>query len=224
MPYPLREVQVVGTVVSASVWWGGCPAADGPVKLGHSASWDHGRECDHNHLYDHAGSRECHGGLASVVIPEDAACSRCGEPFDFTIPEERRWKSMSSDPRYNTEDGKMHPGDMYYSTGDTAGWEFPACLETSEPEQGKRGAYLMSSEWYDRARALGGPFPMPYIMLPGNVLFCPYWAANNGAVRGDGTASGWTLSGEGTDLTCSPSIWVGSYHGWLQNGVLSDPV
>jgi len=36
---------------------------------------------------------------------------------------------------------------------------------------------------------------------------------------------GWTITGEVPNLTASPSInAVGSYHGWLQNGVLTDDI
>jgi len=38
-------------------------------------------------------------------------------------------------------------------------------------------------------------------------------------------AGGWTVTGEAPNITVNPSInIVGFYHGWLQNGVLSDDV
>ena len=41
----------------------------------------------------------------------------------------------------------------------------------------------------------------------------------------DGQGDGWTVTGEAPNITASPSInAVGRYHGWLQNGVLSDDV
>lgn len=43
--------------------------------------------------------------------------------------------------------------------------------------------------------------------------------------RIDGNESGWTITGEAPNLTAHPSInHVGLYHGWLQNGVLTDDV
>ncbi|MCL5265184.1 MAG: hypothetical protein M1343_08345 [Chloroflexi bacterium] len=40
-----------------------------------------------------------------------------------------------------------------------------------------------------------------------------------------GETHGWTVTGEAPNITCSPSInAVGAYHGFLQNGVLSDDV
>jgi hypothetical protein len=44
-------------------------------------------------------------------------------------------------------------------------------------------------------------------------------------MRGQPGASGWTVTGEAPSITVMPSInFFGSYHGWLQNGVLSDDV
>jgi hypothetical protein len=38
-----------------------------------------------------------------------------------------------------------------------------------------------------------------------------------------GKSSGWAVTGEPPNITMSPSInLVGRYHGWLQNGVISD--
>jgi hypothetical protein len=40
-----------------------------------------------------------------------------------------------------------------------------------------------------------------------------------------GDGPGWTRTGTPPNVTASPSInYVGEYHGWLQNGVLSDDV
>lgn len=37
------------------------------------------------------------------------------------------------------------------------------------------------------------------------------------------TGSGWTVTGEPPNVTLSPSVnAVGAYHGWIQNGVISD--
>lgn len=45
----------------------------------------------------------------------------------------------------------------------------------------------------------------------------PFW--NNNGPYGDG----WMVTGEAPLITMSPSInIVGHYHGWLQNGVISD--
>lgn len=40
-----------------------------------------------------------------------------------------------------------------------------------------------------------------------------------------GETHGWTVTGQPPNVTCSPSInAIGDWHGWLQNGVLSDDV
>lgn len=58
-----------------------------------------------------------------------------------------------------------------------------------------------------------------FIVLPGKDLFLI-----DGKCWSDGkTYGGWTVSGEIPNITVSPSINIGGfYHGWLQNGVVSD--
>lgn len=57
------------------------------------------------------------------------------------------------------------------------------------------------------------------VMLPPRDLFCvDAMCWDHGRHYG-----GWTVTGEAPLITLSPSInMVGSYHGWLQNGILSD--
>lgn len=63
--------------------------------------------------------------------------------------------------------------------------------------------------------------PPLFVMLPGNVLFCiDGQCQSNGQFYG-----GWTVTGDASNITVSPSINMGStYHGFLQNGVISDDV
>ena len=58
-----------------------------------------------------------------------------------------------------------------------------------------------------------------FVLLPKNTLFLI-----DGKCWTDGRAyGGWNVSGEAPYITVSPSINIsGTYHGWLQNGVLSD--
>lgn len=57
------------------------------------------------------------------------------------------------------------------------------------------------------------------VILPNGSQFCV-----DGATTDDGDG-GWTVTGEPPLITVSPSInVVGLYHGFLQNGVLSDDV
>jgi hypothetical protein len=58
-----------------------------------------------------------------------------------------------------------------------------------------------------------------FVILPGRTLFLvdgKCW--NSGHKYG-----GWQVQGEAPNITVTPSINIGgSYHGWLQNGVISD--
>ena len=60
------------------------------------------------------------------------------------------------------------------------------------------------------------------------VVVCPdfvHWIVDSKSSNG----AGWVVTGEAPRLTCAPSIWTSmssptSYHGFLQNGVFTDPV
>lgn len=58
-----------------------------------------------------------------------------------------------------------------------------------------------------------------FVVLPNNDLFCvdgQCWSGGN-------HYGGWQVFGEAPSVTVSPSINIeGSYHGFLQNGVISD--
>lgn len=59
------------------------------------------------------------------------------------------------------------------------------------------------------------------VVLPGRALFCVDGKCRNS----QGFYGGWTVTGGPPDLTVSPSINLGGiYHGWLQNGIISDDV
>jgi hypothetical protein len=53
------------------------------------------------------------------------------------------------------------------------------------------------------------------IRLPDGHIWCIDQKSTN-------SLEGWQISGEVPNLTASPSILSPGYHGWLQNGVLSD--
>lgn len=64
-----------------------------------------------------------------------------------------------------------------------------------------------------------GKRPALCVQLPsgGFAVDGPYW--NSNGYYGDG----WKVTGEAPLITLAPSInVVGHYHGWLQNGVISD--
>lgn len=60
------------------------------------------------------------------------------------------------------------------------------------------------------------------VMLPGQHVFCvdaQCYSAEKGHY------GGWIVTGEPPNITVHPSIDMkGAYHGWLRNGVLSDPL
>lgn len=60
------------------------------------------------------------------------------------------------------------------------------------------------------------------VMLPGRNYFCVDGKCFNGE---RGYYGGWTVTGVPPKITVAPSInMVGRYHGFLQNGVIGDPV
>lgn len=91
---------------------------------------------------------------------------------------------------------------------------------------------LKPGDWYARPIADGvdagditaafrssGRRELIWIRLPGN---CGVWSPDLPATNSD---DGWTLTlaADGSPLTASPSICAnGCYHGWLQNGALTD--
>lgn len=57
-----------------------------------------------------------------------------------------------------------------------------------------------------------------FVVLPNNDLFC----VDGQCWKMGEHYGGWTVTGEPPDITISPSINIGgSYHGFLQNGVIS---
>jgi hypothetical protein len=68
-------------------------------------------------------------------------------------------------------------------------------------------------DWSDKRLPL-------YVMTPGGG-----WCVDGQPVVGGQyqESGGWTVTGEVPNITVSPSInFPGYYHGWLQNGILSD--
>lgn len=121
-------------------------------------------------------------------------CDRCGEFFTTNST------SFASQTVWNTEDGHLHIGDMYYG------------LMTEEEHPGYH-KYFMSNE-YNRDHA-GKRSPI-YVATPGG-MWCIDGKASNAQ---DG--SGWVVTGEAPNITARPSISMHRYHGWLTNGELSD--
>ncbi len=101
----------------------------------------------------------------------------------------------------DAKDGR-NPGDMWFA---------PWLLK---PEW----SCLLSDEY---RRDWMGKRPPLMVRLPNRLNFIIDGAAS-------AQTSGWTVTGEAPNITVSPSINCnrfdprGGYHGWLQNGVLSD--
>ena len=112
-------------------------------------------------------------------------------------PEERK--------RLREEHGRLPVGTMWHDPE-----LFPAA-GTPRPEHG----YL--SRQYFAAHA--GRRAALMVVLPNHHAICLDACATGHFDDGDG----WTVTGDAPNVTVSPSInWIGSYHGWLQGGVLSD--
>ncbi|MCK1583288.1 hypothetical protein IVB03_27925 [Bradyrhizobium sp. 168] len=78
------------------------------------------------------------------------------------------------------------------------------------------------NDWY-LDRDLGRDFLSPHYYRdwagkrPPIELVCPngeIWCIDRKSSNGDG----WQVTGEWPNITCSPSIIAGDYHGWLRNG------
>lgn len=74
------------------------------------------------------------------------------------------------------------------------------------------------SEYYKQNNSHRRPL---LVWLPGRNLFC----VDGMCWNSEGKYGGWTVTGDAPVITVHPSInLVGSYHGWLQSGVISNDV
>jgi hypothetical protein len=69
------------------------------------------------------------------------------------------------------------------------------------------GSDFLSPHYY---RDWAGKRPPIEIVCPNGYLWCIDRKSSNG--------DGWQVTGEWPNITCSPSIVAGSYHGFLRNG------
>lgn len=100
----------------------------------------------------------------------------------------------------------MVPGTMFYVPADADMTQWPWYNVTP--------GHL--SDYYHKNNIKRRPL---FVVLPGKELFLI-----DGKCWRDGVQyGGWEVSGEAPNITVSPSINIGGiYHGWLQNGVISD--
>lgn len=109
------------------------------------------------------------------------------------------WQCRMIDPDA-VPDKDRNPGDMWFEPWYT---------------QADHRRYYLSDRYLQMHL---GKRPPIVVRLPSGRDFCV-----DGRAKGD--SSGWMVTGEAPNVTVHPSIHhVGAYHGWLQNGVLSDDV
>jgi hypothetical protein len=78
----------------------------------------------------------------------------------------------------------------------------------------RRAEYNGVSAWPDRYRNA----PAYHVALPTGQTWCPWMKAFSAEQGYHG--NGWEVSGPPEKLTCTPSIQVKGWHGWLTNGEL----
>jgi hypothetical protein len=84
--------------------------------------------------------------------------------------------------------------------------------------------YRMHDLSREYLRDWDGKRPPIIVILPNRMPFCVDSCYRDRTTPNPDRA-GWTVTGEPPQITVSPSInVVGSYHGWLQNGILSEDV
>lgn len=136
---------------------------------------------------------------------------QCG--FVFKDKESDVWGSESRNWYTNPKTGKE--GDMVHNiVTPGAIYEAPWMLEDEEGET--RISSLLSDAY---VRDWQGKRPPLAVCLPD---YSCWIIDQKSTIRGSTEwGPGWTITGEVLNLTASPSIDAGTYHGWLQNGVLT---
>lgn len=108
----------------------------------------------------------------------------------------------------NPQIGDMWPLPMPFE-------ETPEFVASGQPYPNGRSPMEMFSEeyrrdWFPRRAPL-------VVMLPGTGTFCIDSMASGNHPHG------WTVTGDAPNVTLTPSVnAVGVYHGWIQNGVITD--
>lgn len=127
------------------------------------------------------------------------------------------WNLRMIDPPPASE-AEVSVGDAWFATRDEQGrWCMFAPGDGYRfPLEGERTFYRLSPEYY----ANNANRPPLCVYLPGNNRFCVdacTWS------QGAPGPHGWAVRGEPPLITVSPSIHlVGSYHGFINSGVISD--
>ena len=121
------------------------------------------------------------------------------------------WRCRLVDhPRFGADEPRPQIGDMWFA---------PAMVEKYEH------FYLDHQLSHQYKEQHLGKRPPLIVYLPPGFSFCVDDAYRGGHWGDNPAREGWTVTGEAPNITVAPSInCVGTYHGWLQNGVLSDDV
>ena len=93
------------------------------------------------------------------------------------------------------------------------------------PEAELRERHLSGHYWAHNAQRKPVVLALPVVYHDGSIGITPF-VVDGQCFNGErGYYDGWQVSGTPPQLTVAPSInMVGRYHGWLQNGQLSDDV
>lgn len=178
MPTPCRLVHKVGTRVTAFMR---CPNNHSRHIPATDADWENG----------FAAYRASH---PATVCPE------CGSPESLS--------GMSRPAVYDTEDGELHPGDLYWAPCDPRETGRTPCQYWDNCD----GQHL-------------------HVVLPNGIRWDIDSRASNCTMKEDRLHRCWIRTGEPPNVTagkngftCSAgagSILMGDYHGFLRDGVLT---
>jgi hypothetical protein len=103
-----------------------------------------------------------------------------------------------------------NPGEAFYA---------PWLLQTPHTWLSKQ--YM--EQWRDKRPPIVVVLPMRVGDATIGFHFCVDGPASSSPAVEGGFRDGWTVTGELPNITVSPSINChGAYHGWIQNGVISD--
>lgn len=121
------------------------------------------------------------------------------------LPPDMTWEEVCRQPEM-----RLFFREQWFPAGTM--WLAPWIFDPAEddPSEG-RG---MLSEFYFRDWAKDRA-PI-VVVCPGGGEWCVDRKASNGP--------GWKVTGDPPEITCHPSIKVRGYHGWLRDGVFSDPI
>lgn len=184
--------EIVERRLQRGVMWNG-PCVNGFL---HSTRWDIGPAPD----------PWTAGTIDEDDQPEGAACERCRTSVPWDDASLSRFGSSAA--VWNTTDGKLGPGDMY--------WGHPL----------RDGGHHCSGNWTNcDGKHL-------YVILPNNLPWDIDSRASNCTLMEDFTHRCWIRSGEAPMITAGKdghtctagagSIQSGNYHGFLRDGCLTD--